>query len=106
MQTTGKHIETSFFNCITFCGHCDLAFGAQTSEGKYKYYRQLNDKLMKNRKCSRPAGCKQVNGKKLEDMMLHHLFEMFGDSVTVQKAIEAATPNREKVEQEPQQELR
>jgi len=89
-------------NRMTFCGHCGSSFGAQTSGGKYVYFRHFNDKLMKNRKCDRPAGCNQVNGKMLEDMVIQHLYEMFGDPLTVQKAIEAATPNRKKVEQERQ----
>ena len=91
-----KNKYNYLLNRMVFCEHCGSAFGAQTSGGKYVYFRHFNDKLMKNRKCDRPVGCNQVNGKMLEDMVIQHLYEMFGDPLTVQKAIDAATPKDRK----------
>lgn len=87
---------------MIFCKHCGFALFGQSAQGKWKYYRHIprSHPNKAAQKCDRGQGCNCVNAEEIENMVLLHLFEMFGDPITVQKAIERATPNRDKVIQQ------
>lgn len=83
---------------IIFCGHCGYAMFGQTVEDKYRYYRHTSTKH--KRKCNRPPSSKMIKADDIEDIVFRHLFDMFGNPATVQKAIEAAIPDRLKRERD------
>ena len=83
---------------MIFCEHCGYSMFGQTALDKYKYYRHPSTKHVK--KCNRPGCSKNIKADDIEDIVMRHLFEMFGNPAKVQKAIEAAIPNRQKLEQD------
>lgn len=82
---------------MIFCEHCGYAMFGQTV-GKYIYYRHPSTKHVKE--CNRPGSSKNIRADDIEDIVMRHLFEMFGNPAKVQAAIEAAIPNRQKLEQQ------
>ncbi|MBW3540722.1 MAG: recombinase family protein [Planctomycetes bacterium] len=73
---------------MIFCGHCKSAMSGQMTND-IRYYRHYG----KRKNC---IGT-QVRADALEDVVLRHLFEDFGNPAAVQKAIEEAIPDREKM---------
>jgi hypothetical protein len=68
----------------------------QANHGKTLYYR--HSRLARARKCSHdPAP--YVRADQLEDAVVRHLFETFGNPKAVERAIEEATPNLKKVQE-------
>lgn len=85
---------------MIFCKHCGRPLNGQTTpNGKYGYYRHCAIKNQKD--CNRPRrkDTIAINLGVTDDVVLRHLFDMFGDPKTVQRAIEKATPNLEKIEE-------
>jgi DNA invertase Pin-like site-specific DNA recombinase len=80
---------------VTFCKHCGYTMFGQTNHNGHQYYRHAHMKRV--RKCSQPKTW--VRADELEDIVMRHLFECFGNPAAVQKAIEDATPNKEEVEE-------
>lgn len=79
---------------MIFCEHCGYAmFGQINSEGK-KYYRHISA-TKRDKKCTNPKTW--IPAEEIEDLVMRHLFECFGNPSAVQKAIEEATPNLEKI---------
>jgi DNA invertase Pin-like site-specific DNA recombinase len=78
---------------MVFCGHCGYAMFGQTNPGGGRYYRHAHTRRVKE--CQGPKAW--VNADELEDTVIRELFDLFGNPVAVQRAIEEATPNREKV---------
>ena len=85
---------------MIFCKHCGYALFGETTRSGYTYYRhsskQHSNKCAQN--CDRPDKANNVKGDVIEQMVLTHLFDMFGNPLHVQRAIEKATPNMEKIE--------
>jgi hypothetical protein len=76
-------------NRMVFCHHCGAALSGQTRKCGKQYYR--HKKPTKTMPCSCPA--KGIDAAILEDMVLHQLFETFGNPKAVERAIKAAIPN-------------
>src|SRR5579863_6362223 len=75
---------------MVFCGHCHRAMNGQYKKG-FRYYRHANG-------CTNCLGG-IVRADDLEERVIPHLFETFGNPAALKRAIEEATPNREKVEE-------
>jgi site-specific DNA recombinase len=76
---------------MIFCTHCGRPLTGQPCNG-YLYYRHLSKKA--------PCPFKgNVRADAIENVVIRHLFECFGNPKAVQRAIEAATPNRAKIEE-------
>ena len=95
--THGCYKYSYLLNRKIFCQHCGYALFGQTSLGKFRYYRHNPSKTQK-RKCNRPEHNNTIRANDIEDIVVRHLFEMFGNPAKVQKAIEATIPNRQKLE--------
>ena len=79
---------------LVFCSHCGYAMFGQTNHNGHRYYRHAHTERAKQ--CSltpRPW----VRCDELEDAVLLHVLDCFGNPKAVQKAIEDATPNKSKV---------
>jgi len=76
------------FSRMVFCGHCNGSLSGMHQKGR-RYYRHFG------------KGCLggNVRADDLEEVVIRHLFDCFGNPKAVQRAIEEATPTREKVEQ-------
>jgi len=88
-----KHL----FSRMLFCAHCDRAMSGQVAKGQ-RYYRHA-------------PGCENclggfVRADDLEDVVIRHLFECFGNPKAVEKAIEEATPNRDTIKEYQQRQER
>jgi hypothetical protein len=92
----GSQQSPYLFGGMVFCAACGYTMNGQTNERNRRYYRHG----MRNgaRECTcRPRPW--VRADELEVVVMHHLFECFGNPVAVQRAIDAATPNLEKMRQ-------
>jgi site-specific DNA recombinase len=76
---------------VVFCGHCGHAMCGQMNEGDNAYYRHSIYP------CTRKGTKAWVRASRIEDTILRHLFEFSGNPAAVKKAIEEATPNRDKI---------
>ncbi len=86
----GQAKHQYLFGGFVYCAKCGRAmFGQANREGRL-YYRHL-----KHSECPCPTAW--IRADQLEEVVIRHLFECFGNPVAIQKAIEEATPNREKV---------
>ena len=83
---------------MIFCKHCGYAMFGQTDNktGRYRYYSHTRDKRRRN-KCKYHGPGIRTND--IEDIVMHYLFDCFGNPLAVQKAIEKATPNLKKIEE-------
>lgn len=106
--THGQIKNKYLLSRMVFCEHCGCALSGQASQGKYRYYRHLSKKVLVGpaKMCNRPHSCNHVNAKDIEEAVVVHLFEMFGNVAAIRKAIEDATPNRQKLEREQNQLMR
>ena len=83
---------------MVFCGTCGYAlFGATNTMGKKRPYYKHHPENRIKRKCQHCK--KQIPCKELDEPVMAHLFDMFGNAAAIQSAIEEATPNKEKVEE-------
>lgn len=78
---------------MVFCAHCGYAMFGQTNHGKRSYYRHAH--TYRVRGCTQPKTW--VLAEDLEENVIRHLFETFGNPLAVQRAIDEATPNRDKI---------
>jgi site-specific DNA recombinase len=81
------------FARMVFCGHCGYAMFGQINHNGQRYYRHAHTRRLKECECPKAW----VNADDLEEVVIRHLFSCFGNPQAVQKAIEDATPNLEKV---------
>jgi len=79
---------------LVFCSHCGYAMSGQTNHEGGRYYRHAN-----RTKCTKAGKKAWVNAADLEQAVFVQLFQCFGNPVAVQKAIEDATPNRDKIDE-------
>src|SRR5262249_36450210 len=83
------------FSRMIACAHCGyMLVGQMTTEG-VRIYRHASGK--RERTCDRPAQRGSVRADEIEDVVMRHLFETFGNPAAVQRAMEDATPNNEKI---------
>ena len=79
---------------MIFCGHCGYAMFGQTNHSTISYYRHA-----RNRKivCEHPGFW--VRADDVETAVFMHLFSALGNIPEMERAIEEATPNKERVDQ-------
>ena len=87
---------------MVFCAHCGYAMFGQTNHGNRRYYRHHHLKRVKE--CPHPEIW--VYADDLEAAVFGELFSCFGNPAAVQRAIDAAIPNREQVEEYRQRQQR
>jgi site-specific DNA recombinase len=90
--THGEIKNKYLLSRMIFCEHCGYAmYGKTTSSGKRYYIHRKDKKYDKCVKFHIPAD-------DIEKAVLIHLFGMFGDVANLEKAMERAIPNTEKLE--------
>lgn len=84
------------FSGMVFCGYCGyLLFGQSNKDGRL-YYR--HSKKDRRRECpKKPRPC--VRADRLEEIVIRHRFEAFGNPEAAKRAVEQAIPDREKAEE-------
>jgi site-specific DNA recombinase len=77
------------------CAHCGASFHGQPDpKGRRLYYRHTYSGFLK-KTC--PDGAAMVRAEDLDAAVLRELFTMFGNPLAVQRAVEAATPDPDRV---------
>lgn len=92
----GKKVNEYLLARMVFCVHCGYAMFGQTNPNRHRYYRHAHAK--RDRECPGAKRKTWIPADKVENAVLRQLFETFGNPAAVQKAIEAATPNNEKIQ--------
>jgi site-specific DNA recombinase len=77
------------------CGHCGHGLYPHVGRGT-PYYKHFNPSRMKDRTCPDPRAT--IRADAVEESVLRHLFDLFGNPSAVQRAVEAAVPDLTKVE--------
>jgi DNA invertase Pin-like site-specific DNA recombinase len=93
---THGHIKHRYlFARMISCAHCGYAMFGQTNHNGKRYYRHAH--AARDREC--PGAIKKawISADVIENAVMRHLFEMFGNPSAVQKAIQKATPDSEKM---------
>lgn len=80
---------------MIFCKHCGYAMSGQANSKGILYYRHAHSKRVKECNCPKS----QIRADELEEMVMLHLFDCFGNPLVVQKAMEDAIPNLKKLEE-------
>jgi uncharacterized protein YbaR (Trm112 family) len=83
---------------MVFCNGCGRAMGGHAKidrPGCPRVYRHAFQKRMEER-C--PCPCPTVSADALEKAVLWELFRLFGNPAAGERAVEAATPNRDKID--------
>lgn len=86
-QTKNKYL----LGRMIFCGHCGFALFGQANHYKRLYYRH-----------PRVRGCKNfhsIPAVMIDDIVLAHLFEIFGDRAKMEQAAKEAIPNLKEIKQ-------
>jgi DNA invertase Pin-like site-specific DNA recombinase len=89
----GKAKHQYLLGRMVFCKHCGYAMFGQTNHNEQRYYRHTHTK--RERECS--VSKTWVNANELEDIVMRYLFECFGNPKAIEKAIEKAIPDLEKI---------
>jgi len=74
---------------LVLCEKCGYAYFGQTNHGERRYYRRAHTKRV--RTCESNKGW--VRAEELEDAVLRHLFNTFGNPAKFERAVERALPN-------------
>jgi DNA invertase Pin-like site-specific DNA recombinase len=77
------------------CGHCGITLYPHVSKG-IVYYRHTRPRRIKDCRCPDPNAA--VRADDVEEAVLMHLFDLFGNPSAVQRAVEKAVPDLDKVE--------
>lgn len=85
---------------MVFCAKCGSALSGQaendkTKSGYVRYYRHRRKKKPDEPRCN--AGVGWVRADVLEHAVMLHLFDCFGNPVALERAVEAAFPNKKKI---------
>jgi site-specific DNA recombinase len=80
---------------MIFCGHCGYAMFGQTNHKDRRYYRHAHQ--TRCIACDVPKGW--VFADEIEKQVMDRLFETYRNPVALQRAIEAAIPNRKQVDE-------
>jgi len=83
------------FSQMIQCGHCGLAMFGQCNHGVSLYYRHAHPEKRKT-ECPGPFPKSGIPAPQIEDAVMAHLFEAFGNPAAVQRAIEDARPQDER----------
>lgn len=93
---TRGHIKYQYlFSRAIFCAHCGYAMFGQTNHSTKRYYRHAH--AHRTRECSGPGVKAWIPAEQVEEVVMRHLFETFGNPLAVAQAIADATPNTEKI---------
>jgi len=98
--THGQSKNAYLLSRIIFCESCGYALtGTSTVTGgkTYMYYKHLNTSKLVNCKCEHTK--KAVPSTELEETVMHHLFDCFGNASAVRTAIENAIPDRTRIKE-------
>jgi hypothetical protein len=95
---TRGHIKYRYlFSRMIRCAHCGYAMFGQTNHQTTRYYRHAHTFRVKD--CPGPETKMWILAEEIEDVVMRHLFETFGNPTAVAKAIGEATPNSEKIKE-------
>ena len=94
----GQRKNRYLLSHVIFCAHCGYALFGQTNRGKERYYRHAHAE--RDLPCHGPAPKAWLKAEEMEDAVMRELFACFGNPKRVQRAIEAATPNRAKIKKD------
>lgn len=89
----GALVNRYLLSRMIFCQHCGYAMFGQTNHGNRRYYRHAHHQ--RSRPC--PASKGWVQADVIESNVIRQLLEMFGDQKALERAMEAAVPDLEKV---------
>ena len=78
---------------LVFCEHCGYKMFGQANHNQRLYYRHAH--MERVRECNRPDRVGSIRADVLEEIVLRHLFDTFGNPKKLREAIEEAIPNRE-----------
>jgi DNA invertase Pin-like site-specific DNA recombinase len=78
------------------CGHCGICLYPHVWKGSV-YYRHTRPRRIKDCRCPDPTAA--VRADDVEEAVLLHLFDLFGNPAAVQRAVEKAVPDLDKVEE-------
>ena len=78
------------------CAHCGNQLSGQTNHNGKSYYRHAHADRVKP--CPGPASKTWVPIQHIENAVMRHLFDTFGNPAAVKRAVDAATPNRAKMQ--------
>jgi site-specific DNA recombinase len=95
--THGEIKNKYLLSRMIFCDKCGYATFGQVSHSGKRYYRHARD---------RKVNCNNFNyipANIIEEAVLVHLFQMFGNKNKMEKAIKEAIPNKKELEQLPVQ---
>lgn len=92
----GMTVNKYLFGGMVFCEQCGYSLCGQTNHNGHRYYRHNLREHAKTCPC-RPRPW--VRADDLEDIVMANLFECFGNPIAVERAIEAATPRMEKLDE-------
>ena len=100
--THGKIKNHYLLGRMIFCKSCGYAMPGQTSHdlggNPWRYYRHMRKKTPNGKlKCKHHSI--GVDANKIEELVMLYLFDCFGNPAAVQKAIEKAIPNLEKIKE-------
>jgi DNA invertase Pin-like site-specific DNA recombinase len=88
---------------MVFCARCGYAMSGQyVARNGRRYYRHTYDDRARATDaecCAKGTPRGWVSADDLEERVFHFLFDTFGNPIAVQRAIEAATPNADKVDE-------
>lgn len=84
------------FSGMVFCGYCGYLLFGQSNKDGHLYYRHSNKERCRD--CPRKPR-PYVRADYLEDLVIRHLFDTFGNPDAAKRAIEQAIPDNEKVEE-------
>lgn len=93
--THGQTKNRYLLGRTVFCSHCGYTMFGQTNRNGHRYYRHAHSERQ------RPCPCPKswINADELEAAVFRDLFDLFGNPLAVQKAVEAATPDRGKIDE-------
>ena len=95
---THGHIKHQYlFSRMIQCQHCGYAMFGQTNKNGHQYYRHSH--AARDRQCPGAQIKSWIPAAEIEDTAMRHLFETFGNPSAVQRAMEDATPNNERVQE-------
>jgi DNA invertase Pin-like site-specific DNA recombinase len=89
----GQQKHRYLLSRMVFCAACEYTMFGQTNRHGGRYYRHDHNRRVKACQCPKPW----VNADELEDAVFRDLFDCFGNVAAVQRAVEAATPDIDKV---------
>jgi len=95
---TYNHGQQKYFYLLhgfIFCEDCGYAMFGQTNHNGHQYYRHAHERRM--RKCNTTKTW--IPEEVISDLVMKYLFDMFGNPAAIQKAVEKAMPDLQKIKQ-------